>query len=320
MTMFNPTRRSLLRSLLTVPTVLVGSGLVAIPEIGCGSNCGTLNFHLEGPFAFVCFKSRNEMYVLGPNAPYHHLPAATWATGEAEIKKSEYALIGPKPHKGVPGYEYPDRLLQVDRLQVDGKALGLDAPNKKIDVDRRRFFSLLVPTPARIIPWHPVLVNISGDHSPFPPDKSVRLPVGYTLTYENVDFGDVHIKCLADPKMSLRLDSNAGDDNLHLRPFPGQKHVDILVQMESSEDQDADHWFAQETFGACCGMFTHLDLLAPKDLRRTNDAKDKKHWLDLAVKYLPPEHGHTGSDCKAPVVEIVGVDDSTSLGSGTYGG
>jgi hypothetical protein len=314
--MFSISRRSLIHSLFSLPSALIGSSLVAVPEVGCESNSGTLNLHLEGPFAFVSFKNKKRMYVLGPNAPYHHLPAATWATGEAEVKELDYELVGPTANAGDPEYRYPDPNVKVDRLQVSSQMLGLDVPNKKIDVDRRRFFSLLVPMPARIVPWHPILVNVGGTHSPFPTTKVVRLPVGYTFIYEGVRFSDVHIRCLTNAEQSLGLEMNPKDDNLHLCPYPGQKHVDLYVQMESSEDADPDHSFAKEGFAACCAMFTHLDLTGVS----ASEVNVTKNRLDLTLTYLPPERGHTGSDCKATVVEIVGVDETTGLGNGTYGG
>jgi hypothetical protein len=108
-------------------------------------------------------------------------------------------------------------------------------------------------------------------------------------------------------------------------PYPGQDAADLLVEMASSLDVDCKHKGAMDAFADECAIYAGVN---PGVL------------LDLALNYGPPsancgslakaivkrkphqplltiptdDRGHTGTDCKASLLEIVNVSDNVKLG------
>jgi len=184
-----------------------------------------------------------------------------------------------------------------------------------IDQGQQRFFSIWMPVPDFIAPWHAVNIVVTGSQSPFG-SAAVPLPVGYTFIYQNTQFSQVQIKC---PKQS-NYDWPAG-----LLPYPGQNAADILIEMASSLDIDCKHKGAMEAFADECGLFAgvnpgvQLDVglnYGPPDPNCKKLAEALKHRKRHQVIPRIGERStaNTGTDCKAPLLEIVNASDNVTLG------
>ncbi|MGO9438575.1 MAG: hypothetical protein ACLP00_30225, partial [Terracidiphilus sp.] len=289
-------RRNMLRYLLMAPASVALQRLSAQAQERPRAVAGYLNLYLEGPFSFVYLPAQKSVLILAPITSQHHEPSFTSEMDEkVVIKTYDYALVGPTPATQ-PTWIYPNQAIQVNRLLIPSAAIGMDQGGT-IDKGKKRYFSLRVPNPNTITPWHPVNVTVNGKNSPF--SSPTLLPVGYTFSYKNTNFSGVKVKCLTDS-------SKSWDPSLH--SLPNQKDAEIIVSMTSLLDDDPCHQVAINSFA---------------DGRNLYDDVNPGKKLDLALSYpnTPSDcekhrhsEAHTGADCKAAVLEIDGASNSVTLG------
>jgi hypothetical protein len=301
-------RRNALRYLLVAPAIVGLQELLSNFRAQAETTKGYFNLYLEGPFSFVFFSGQRSVVILAPITTQHHEPSFTSEMDEAVIRKSyDYQLVGPiaaRQSKWV----YPDTATKVDRLLIPATKLGMDQGGT-IDKGKNRYFSLRVPLPHTITPWHPVAMIVTGHDSPF--SGTSLLPVGYTFTYKNADFSGVKVNCLTDSSKGW---------NPRLRPLSSQRDAEIIVSMSSLLDCDPGHQVAITSFAAGRDLYKNvnpgksLDLTLsypgmPIDCNREGvSPRPESPALDYWMV------AHTGADCKAAILEIDGVSDSAVLG------
>jgi hypothetical protein len=310
--MYRASRRNLLQSLLYLPAACAGTRFIP-SEQDAPAATGSVNLHLRGPFSFLFFENpqRKEILIISPDPPNHHLPSMSSQYAETPVQRADYVLSGVTPtSKAQPDFAAPN----VNRLTVDAKKLQMDTRGV-IDPRRTlRFFSLSVPSPDWIVPWHPVAIKVTGKDSPYP--TQVDLPVGYTFVYPNQTFAQVAVTC----------PSNIKDSWLpKLAPYPGQNSVDILVEMSSALDIDCNHATAMTAFSAECALYADINPGARLDLgldygpppatcQSAAKALSKRKVSEKIpdIRFHPLTH--TGTDCKAALLEIINVSDKVTLG------
>jgi hypothetical protein len=291
-----------------VQSLLASAPLAAISKMqgagGATPASGTFNLRVSGPFLFLYTSSR--ILILSPQ-PAAHLGPYLW-TEVSEIDLdlgSTYELKGPTPGSSKP---VPTQIgaTVAQRLAIRASRVGLDGTGV-IDPKHLRYFALWVPMPNMIVPSHPVAIDLSGNDSPF--RKTVNLPVGYTLIYNNVAFSDIKVNDLTAP--SKNWVPNAV-------PLPNQPVLNMDLGMESSLTEDHCHQSAIAAFGK------EVDLIsgaAPNPLNLVIRYAEDVAACALFLKH-PKQHGaikpdmvtHPGHDCKAPILEIDGVSDSATVG------
>src|SRR5437899_5547655 len=310
--MRSTSRRNLLRSIVALPISMAA----ARSSFGNAANpAGTeiLNLHLRGPFTYLFFANpmRKEILLVSPDPLNHHLPFVSSQNSEVPIQKQDYVLAGvTATTKAQP--DWSDN--SVSRVNIEAKKLKMDSSGT-IDPGRtQRFFALSVPFPDWIVPWHPIQITVTGNDAPS--NKQVLLPVGYTFVYLNQTLAQVAVKC---PKDSTY------DWPAKLMPFPGENSGDILIEMSSSLDVDCKHKGAREAFADQCGLYKGVNPGVGLDLDLDygprpagcnsfqNEMKHRKHHGPLHV-ISTDDRGHTGTDCKSALLEIVNVSDQVKLG------
>ena len=110
-----------------------------------------------------------------------------------------------------------------------------------------------------------------------------------------------------------------------LTPYPGQDAADLLVEMASSLDVDCKHKGATDAFADECAIYTGVNPGARLDLGldygppmagcQSLAEALKKRKPHRAMPPKPEDaKGHTGTDCKAGLLEIINVSDNVKLG------
>jgi hypothetical protein len=199
-------------------------------------------------------------------------------------------------------------------VNIEAKKLKMDSGGT-IDSGRsQRFFALLVPSPDWIVPWHPIEITVTGNDAPS--NQKVCLSVGYTFVYLNQTLAQVAIKCPKDSTYNWPA---------KLMPFPGENSGDILIEMSSSLDVDCKHKGARESFADQCSLYRgvnpgvalDLDLdygPLPAGCKAFQDEMKKRKHHGALHGIAPDDRGHTGTDCKSALLEIVNVSDNVTLG------
>lgn len=311
--MYRASRRNLLQSLLYLPAAYAGTRFIPLEQGPGPVGTGSVNLHLRGPFSFLFFANpqRKEILIISPDPPNHHLPSMSSQYAETPIQKADYVLSGVTPtSKAQPEFAAQN----VKRLTVDAKKLQMDAGGI-IDSRRTlRLFSLSVPSPDWIVPWHTVAIKVTGKDSPY--STQVDLPVGYTFVYLEQTLAQVAVTC----------PSNIKDSWLpKLAPYPGENSADILVEMSSTLDIDCNHATAMSAFSAECALYADVNPGVRVDLGlnygpppatclfTAKALSKRKPGEKIPAIGLHPET-HTGTDCKAALLEIVNVSDKVTLG------
>jgi hypothetical protein len=274
---------------------------------------GFLNLHLRGPFTYLFFANpaRKEILIISPDPLNHHLPFISSQYSESPIQRQDYVLAGVNPtSKPQPDWTDPS----VNRISIQASKLKMDAGGVIDPGKAQRFFSISVPSPDWIVPWHPIEITVTGNDSPY--SNKVSLSVGYTFAYQNQTLSQVALNCPANPTFNW---------NPKLIPYPGQASADILLEMSSSLDVDCKHKGAMSAFSDECALYAgvnpgaRLDLgldYGPPMASCQSLAKSLKNRKPHGA--LPPmsedDRGHTGTDCKAGLLEIVNVSDNVKLG------
>jgi hypothetical protein len=264
---------------------------------------------LEGPFSFVFFPGQKSVVIVAPITSQHHDPSFTSEMDETVIRKSyDYELVGPTAAYQAT-WKYPDATKKVDRLLIPAGALGMDQGGT-IDKGKNRYFSLRVPLPHTITPWHPVDMIVTGKNSPFP--GTSLLPVGYTFIYRHTDFSSVKVNCLTDSTKGW---------NPSLRPLPSESDAEIIVSMTSLLDCDPYHQVAITSFAAGRDLYKNMNPGKSLDLTLSypgtpTDCKEHNGGSVGTERPASDDWGraHTGADCKSALLEIDGVSDSVVLG------
>lgn len=253
-------RRSLLQSMVCLPTALTGARFLRGAQT-TPSATGFLNLHLRGPFTYLFFANpnRKQILIISPDPLNHHLPSVSSQYSEAPIQKKDYVLAGVNPTAN-PQPDWPNKT--VNRITIDAKKLKMDAGGVIDPGKAQRFFSLLVPSPDCIVPWHPIEITVTGNDSPYA--TKVMLPVGYTFVYQNQTLPQVAVNCPGDPSYSWPAE---------LVPYPGQNSADIVIEMSSSLDIDCKHKGAMGAFSDECALYAGVNPGAR---------------LDLGLDYGPP--------------------------------
>ena len=140
--------------------------------------------------------------------------------------------------------------------------------------------------------------------------------MGYTFVYLNQTLAQVAVKCPKD---------HTCDWLAKLTALPGQNSADIVIEMSSSLDVDCKHKGAREAFHDECSLYQGVNGSALLDLDLyygppaagclafEGETKKRKHRAPLHI--APPDsRGHTGTDCKSALLEIVNVSDQVTLG------
>jgi hypothetical protein len=280
-----------------------------------GSPAGCLNVHFRGPFTYLYYANpnRKEVLIICPRPKNHHLPYVSSELSEAPVGEHDYSLQGVKPTQK----SYPEWASKnVNRLMVPASKLKMDTGGI-IDPGRaKRFFSVVVPSPDWILPWHPVEITITGGHSPSAGAK-LFYPVGLTFVYEQQATADVSLVCPTDSNYPWKA---------QLNPSPAGNSSDILLEMDSSLDVDCQHANAIHSFAAECDLYKGVNPGASLDLGLNygdpmpNCATLREAiagWQRSGNGMIPAiahnSLGHTGTDCKAAILEINGVADSVTL-------
>ncbi len=169
-------RRNMLRYLLMAPASVALQRLSAQAQERPRAVAGYLNLYLEGPFSFVYLPAQKSVLILAPITSQHHEPSFTSEMDEkVVIKTYDYALVGPTPATQ-PTWIYPNQAIQVNRLLIPSAAIGMDQGGT-IDKGKKRYFSLRVPNPNTITPWHPVNVTVTARTLLFLARRCYRLDI-----------------------------------------------------------------------------------------------------------------------------------------------
>lgn len=310
--MHSTSRRNLLRSIAALP-ISMAAARSSFGRAADGAGTEVLNLHLQGPFTYLFFANpmRKEILLVSPDPLNHHLPSMSSQSSEAPIQKQDYVLAGvTATTKAQP--DWSDN--SVSRVSIEAKKLKMDSSGT-IDPGRsQRFFALSVPSPDWIVPWHSIQITVTGSDAPS--NKPVLLPVGYTFVYLNQTLAQVAVKCPKD---------SSYDWPAKLTALPGGNSADILIEMSSSIDVDCKHKGAREAFADECALYKGVNPGVALDLdldygpppagctSLQNELKHRKHHGRLPAVYM---HGlgHTGTDCKSALLEIVNVSDQVKLG------
>jgi hypothetical protein len=228
---------------------------------------------------------------------------------ERVIKKGcDYQLVGPTSAMQTT-WQYPDT--NVKRLSVPAAKLGMDKGGT-IDKAKQRYFSLSVPAPDTIVPYHPASMLVGGKHSPF--TKEELIPVGYVFIYQNTDLSSVKVKCPSD--------STVWDPMLS--PLPYESESSIIVEMTSMLDSDPCHTVAINSFGnqrdlyqnVNIGTSLDLEVCYPDDSPPCPNLCPQKDSLAKGSTTSSDSWAftHTGADCKAAIIEITDASNSVVLG------
>jgi hypothetical protein len=311
--MYTTSRRNLLRSLSCLPAALVLPRFLPTVQATPLPLTGNLNLHLRGPFTYLFFANpnRKEILIVSPDPLNHHLPFISSQYAEAPIQKQDYVLAGVNPTaKSQP--DWTDTT--VSRITIPAGKLKMDMGGVIDSGKAQRFFSLSVPSPDWIVPWHPIEITVTGTDSPY--NTKVWLPVGYTFVYQNQTFAQVALNCPANTTYNWAP---------KLTPYPGQDAADLLVEMASSLDVDCKHKGATDAFADECAIYTGVNPGARLDLGldygppmagcQSLAEALKKRKPHRAMPPKPEDaKGHTGTDCKAGLLEIINVSDNVKLG------
>jgi hypothetical protein len=134
--------------------------------------------------------------------------------------------------------------------------------------------------------------------------------------YENQTFSKVALNCPANPTFNW---------NPKLIPYPGQASADILLEMSSSLDVDCKHKDATNAFSDECALYAGVNPGVRLDLgldygppmagcQSLAEALKKRKPHGAMPPMSEDDKGHTGTDCKAGLLEIINVSDNVKLG------